>query len=204
MYSKTSQNAHRSSADAEALFVIAEAQRGYFTTAQAAEAGYSRNLVAHHAKAGNFSRVRQGVYRLSRFPSSPREDLYVAWLSAGPLAVVSHDSALELFGLSDAIPRDTHITMPRGSSRRRPGIRMHTSVLAAEDVTRREGLPVTTAVRTIADLARVGFPTEHLQRAVSEALERGMVTEEQLARQSSLRGGRLARLLSPLLEERKR
>lgn len=134
----TEHNAHkRPRPDLDSLFAIAETQAGYFATAQAADAGYSRSLLAHHAQTGTFERVRPGVYRLTRFPASPREDLYVAWLEAGKRAVVSHDSALELYGLSDILPADTHLTLPRTSSRRRQGIRMHTTDLNTSEVTAR-------------------------------------------------------------------
>ncbi len=185
--------------DADALFVVAESQAGYFTTSQAAEAGYSRQLVAHHATAGNFARVRQGVYRLARYPGSAREDLYIAWLQAGPDAVVSHDSALDLYGLSDILPSEIHLTLPRTSSRRRTGIRMHTSPLSSIDVTSRDGLPVTTVARTIADVIRAGTSTEHVAQAIDEALERGMLTQEDLRRHAAMRGGRVAQTISTAL-----
>lgn len=192
----TKHNAHTSSPqrpDADQLFAVSEAQAGYFTTAQAKHAGFSRGLVAHHAKTGTFQRVRSGVYRLSRFPGSPREDLYIAWLAAGACAVISHDSALELYGLSDLLPAETHITLPRTSSRRRSSIRMHTTVLDESEIALRDGLPVTTVARTIADVARSGSATELVQQAVREALDRGLVGEAELRAQASKRGGRAKR-----------
>ena len=202
MYSNSGHNAHKDCApspDIDRLFTVAEQQAGYFTTAQAQQAGYSRGLVAHHANAGAFQRVRSGVYRFTRFPGTPREDLYIAWLEAGPRAVISHDSALELFGLSDLLPAETHLTLPRSSSRRRSGIRMHTTALESGEVTVRDGLPVTTVARTIADVARSGGASELVTQAVQEALARGLVAEEELRDQGALRGGRARReILSAL------
>jgi len=192
-------NAHP---DPDQLYTVSEAQAGYFTTAQAKRAGYSRGLVAHHAKTGAFERIRWGVYRLRRFPSSPREDLYIAWLEAGARAVVSHDSALELYGLSDLLPAQTHITLPRTSSRRRSGIRMHTTDLNANEIAVRDGLPVTTVARTIADVARSGGATELVEQAVHEALSRGLVGEEELREQASRRGGRAKREMLAALASR--
>ncbi len=188
--------------DLDALFAVAEGQAGYFTTGQAARAGYSRQLVAHHARAGNFERVRRGVYRLKRFPGSAREDLYVAWLRSGPDAVVSHESALELHGLSDILPSAIHLTLPRSSSRRRSGIRMHTSDVTADEVTTRDGLPVTTVIRTIADVARAGMASEHVADAISDALDRGMVSEDELRAEADRRGGRFAKAVDGVLAER--
>ena len=194
-------DAERRSPDADALYAVAEPQAGYFSTAQAADAGYSRSLVAHHASTGNFSRVRQGVYRLTRFPGSAHEDLYVAWLQAGPRAVISHDSALALYGLSDALPSEIHVTLPRTSSRRRQGIRMHTTALTADEVTVRDGLPITTVTRTIADVIRAGMSSEHVTQAIREALERGLASEHDLEMAAAVRGGKVARIISRTLGE---
>ena len=91
--------------------LVAESQGGYFTTGQAADAGYSRSLLGHHTGSGMITRVRQGVYRLARFPASQMEDLHAARLQAGTKSVVSHDSALALYGLSDVLqsPKDNVI-----------------------------------------------------------------------------------------------
>src|SRR5260370_41057800 len=62
------------------LFELASEQGGYFTAAQARTCGFSKALLAHHAKSGRFLRVRQGLYRLREYPSSPREDVIAAWL----------------------------------------------------------------------------------------------------------------------------
>lgn len=206
MSNKTRHIAHQdtagSSPDADALFAVAESQAGYFTTAQAGGAGYSRQLVAHHAAAGNFERVSHGVYRMARYPGTPREDLYVAWLQAGPDAVVSHDSALDVYDLSDIMPSEIHLTLPRTSSRRRTGIRMHTAPLDLSEVTSRDGLPITTVARTIVDVIRAGTSTEHVARAIDEALTRGMVTEKDLQAQAAARGGRVAQVVSAALAER--
>jgi predicted transcriptional regulator of viral defense system len=188
--------------DPDQLYAVSEAQAGYFTTSQAKQAGYSRGLVAHHAKTGAFERIRWGVYRLRRFPASRREDLYIAWLEAGTRAVVSHDSALELYGLSDLLPSETHITLPRTSSRRRPGIQMHTTDLHANEIAVRDGLPVTTVARTIADVARSGGAAELVEQAVHEALGRGLVGEEELREQASRRGGRAKREILAALADR--
>ncbi|MGB4592592.1 MAG: hypothetical protein WBI63_02310 [Coriobacteriia bacterium] len=37
------------SPDEDVLYLVADARAGYFTASQAAEAGYSRSLLAYHA-----------------------------------------------------------------------------------------------------------------------------------------------------------
>jgi len=58
--------------------------------------------------------------------------------------VVGFQTALYVYELSDLIPDEIHLILPPTSSRRRPGIRVHTMQLLPEDVTDFEGLLITT------------------------------------------------------------
>jgi hypothetical protein len=80
------------------------------------------------------------------------------------------------------------------------GIRLHTSRLNPDDVTVREGLPVTTVPRTIADVILSGLPDEHINNAIHEALQRGLVTREKLLAVAQLRGGRVGQVIRHALE----
>ncbi len=91
--------------DWDGLFETAGAQEGYFTTRQAAEAGYSSQLLLKHLRAGRVVRMRRGIYRLVHFPAGEHEELVIAWLWSKLAGVVSHQTALALHGLSD-VPRD--------------------------------------------------------------------------------------------------
>jgi predicted transcriptional regulator of viral defense system len=202
MSKKSIHYAHKVLADSpseDALYVAAETRAGYFTTAQAAEAGYSRALLAHHAAAGNLERVDHGIYRLRRYPESPHADLVVASLRAGNSAAVSHQSALALWGLSDILPGEVHVTLPRTASRRRPGLRLHTGALDAGDVTERDGVRVTTVERTIADVARAGLSDELVLQAIQQAIGRGLTTPARLGHYARKRGGRMRALLDRAL-----
>lgn len=183
------------SPDHDALYHVAEQQAGYFTAHQAAEVGFSGERLAGHSKSGRFQRVAHGVYRLARFPSSRFEDLFVAWLKCGPKSAISHESALALYDLSDVLPGEVHVTVPRTASRRRKGIRLHTNRLSPANVVKREGLRVTSVPRTIADVAKAGLSEDHVARAIREALERGLTTSPALAAEAKRRGGRAARLI---------
>jgi predicted transcriptional regulator of viral defense system len=181
--------------DHDALYRLAEQQAGYFTARQAARAGFSGERLTDYSKSGRFQRVAHGVYRLARFPASRFEDLFVAWLKCGPKSAISHESALALYDLSDILPGEVHVTVPRTASRRRKGIRLHTNRLSPAKVVKREGLRVTSVQRTIADVAKAGLSEDHVARAIREALERGLTTSQALAAEASRRGGRAARLI---------
>lgn len=191
----------RNPPDHQELYLVAEQQAGYFSASQARKAGFSRSLLSYHHKMRRFDRVRPGVYRLTQFPASPHEDLHLAYLQVGPEAVISHDSALALYELSDVLPAEVHVTAGRSSSRRHPGVRLHTNRLRQQDVTRHEGLPVTTVQRTLADVAAGGLPDEQVRQAIEEALRRGLATRENLFSMAAQRGGRLRRLVEETLRE---
>lgn len=184
----------------DTLYQIAESQAGYFSARQAQQAGLSKALLSHHVRRGTFLRIRRGVYRLAQFPEMPHADLTIAWLSAGEKAVLSHESALLLYGLTDLLPAEIHLTVPRTASRRLPGVRFYTARLEAEEVALREGLPLTTLPRTITDLIRSGVAEEWVRQAVQQALARGLVTAAMLEEEARRRGGRVAAQIRAALE----
>jgi len=181
------------------LYLVAENQAGYFTAEQAHSAGFSRERISYYVATGRFSRVQRGVYRLVQFPGSPYEDLFIAWLKTGPNSVISHDSALYLYKLSDVLPSENHVIMPRTGSRRRKGIRLHTNRLSQDEVTQREGLPVTTAARTIIDVTASGLAEEQIGNAVNEAIQLGLTDRDELLSQASRRGERVSHIIKTIL-----
>jgi predicted transcriptional regulator of viral defense system len=185
----------------QTLYRVAEQQAGYFTARQATETGFSWERLSYYAKNGRFLRVGHGIYRFSQYPSSPFEDLFAAWLRAGPNSVISHESALAVYDLSDVIPTEIHVTVPRSASRRRKAIRQHTSRLSLTQVVRREGLPLTSVPRTIADVAKAGLAEEQVRQAIREALDRGLTNERALLLEATRRGGRAARLIKSELAQ---
>lgn len=189
--------------DHEALFQTASGQAGYFTTEQAAADGFSSALLTHHTKTGRFLRVGRGLYRLRDYPSELGEEIVAAWLRQGPAAVVSHESALELLGLSDIIADQVHLTVRR--ERRRlvpqPGVRIHTTthLVANADVISRHGVRLTAPARAIADVAAAGMAPDQVSDAVSQALRRGLTTPALLREAAHSRGHRVQRLVEAAL-----
>ena len=163
----------------DALYPLTERRAGYVTTAQAAEVGVSRQQLSYLARTGSHERVAHGSYRLRRFPAQRFEDVSVACLWAGDDAVASHDTALAIYELTDAMPATIHVSVPRRFRGRRPGVMVHAAPLDDGDRTERDGVPVTTVERTIADvLVRSG--ADLARPAAEQALERGLVTRRRL------------------------
>ena len=126
-----------------------------------------------------------------------------AWLAAGPGAVVSHESALDIYGVSDVIPDRIHITVPRTrrGSRRPRGVALHTPDQSPgpEEVLIRSGMRVTAPVRTMLDVTRAGLGPDHVARAVTQMINRGLTTAKELKAAANLHSGRVSRTISDSL-----
>ncbi len=170
--------------DWDRLFQTAAAQEGYFTTRQAADAGYSSQLLLKHIHAGRVTRMRRGIYRLVHFPAGEHEELVTAWLWSERAGVISHQSALALHGLSDALPARMHLTLPGAWRRRRfrvpAGVVLHHADVPPEDRTWFGAVPTTDARRSLRDCALEGLSPELLRQAAQQALRRGLVTRDEL------------------------
>lgn len=176
--------ATRTSPDWDHLFEVAAAQEGLFTTQQAATAGYSPQLLAHHLAAGRMVRVRRGVYRLVHFPAGDHEDLTVVWLWSERKGVFSHQTALALHDLSDVLPSKVHIMLPEAWRRRRlrvpGGVVVHYGDVAESERRWFGPVPATDPLRTLQDCAAENLPPELLRSAAVDALARGLVTRDEL------------------------
>lgn len=122
------------------------------------------------------------------------------WLAMGAeRAVVSHESALELHGLSDVLPNTVHLLVDRGDRgvRRLRGVTLHTTTKALEpsEVVFRDGIRVTAPVRSILDAAGAGTAPEQIEMAARQALDEGLVTRRSLLARADQRGGRVAKLI---------
>ncbi len=178
---------------------IAYAQEGYFTSGQAAELGFSAQLLAHHMRSGRFERVRRGLYRLRDYPVSPHEAIRAAWLPMRHCAVVSHESALEVHGLSDVMPDQVHLTVSRAQRGARvpPGVALHTTAAlpVGVDVSRRDGIALTSPARSIVDAAAGGTAPEQIEAAIRQALREAITTAGQLRRLAVARDRRVTELV---------
>lgn len=174
--------AHRPSWDR--LYEVAVGQSGYVTTQQAADAGYSPQLLIKHIRAGRVLRIRRGIYRLVHFPASDHEELVVAWLWFEGAGVFSHQTALSLHGLSDALPGQLHLTLPAEWRRRRfrvpKGVVLHHADIPAEERAWFGPVPITSPSRTLNDCAREPIAPDLLRQASQQAVRRGLVTKTDL------------------------
>ena len=172
--------------NARRLYQVASAQGGHFTAGQALQAGYAYSQQHFHVERGNWLQIDRGLFRLHDYPPGEREDL-IRWSlwsrnqRGVPQAVISHETALTVHELSDVMPAQVHLTVPPGFRKKiPPGCVLHKANLASGDVELRDGYQVTTPLRTLLDVALSPLSQEHLNAAVSDALERGLVRRRQL------------------------
>jgi hypothetical protein len=113
--------------------------------------GYTKSSVAKAAKAGRLHRVHRGVYAVGHGRLSWEGRCMAAVLASSP-SVASHFSAGWLWGLLQYRPGTLHVTSRMGRRAQRTFV-THRADLARADLARRDGIPVTSLVRTILDLA---------------------------------------------------
>jgi very-short-patch-repair endonuclease len=104
-----------------------------------------------------------------------------AVLACGAHAVLSHASAASLWAIRrPGGVRPIDISVPTGVFRSRTNIRLHRRNFEnPRDVTRRDGIPVTSPARTLIDLATVLDPCP-LEAAVNESDKLGLIDPEAL------------------------
>lgn len=177
---------------------LAFSQAGYFTAAQALDVGYSYQAQKYHADHGNWLRVQRALFRLPGWPSEPT-DAYARWsVWARGLAVVSHESALSVHDLSDVNPARVHLTVPPAFRASDDAVVLHRAEVPADDLEQRSGWRVTTPLRTLVDVAVSATPQEILDDAVTEALDRAIVTPRRL--RERIGGGRAEARLARALD----
>jgi hypothetical protein len=99
--------------------------------------------------------------------------------------VVTHASALELYELSDAHPRQIHITVPRAHRIRRQvpaAFRIHHEDLHPEDIGRFEGIPVVHPVRAILQADQANLGPALLAQAIDHGEQNGRLNLKQAQR----------------------
>lgn len=162
------------------IFEIAADQYGFVTTTQAREQGVSPQALVMMARRGTLAQVSRGVYRVAQFPQTRFDPYMEAILWPSPAtAALSHESALEVFEISDASSPKVHITVPTSFRTRRyvpDHIQLHRGLLGESDLIVREGLRITNAERTILDCHSAAVGPAVVRQAIDDAERKGLIT----------------------------
>lgn len=150
------------------------------TAAQAKELGYSYQAQSHHVNAGNWLRVDRGLLRLVEWIPDIHDDLARWALWSKGRGVVSHEMALVVHGIGEFESAQVHLTVAPGFTMRGKGVTLHHADLPETDVVERTGYRVTTAVRSIIDIAAHAPDEDQLARAIVDARHAGLLTVRSL------------------------
>jgi predicted transcriptional regulator of viral defense system len=164
-----------------ALYEVAEDNYGFLTVDDARGLGIRPQRLAEMARRGSLRREGLGLYRLEPFPTHELDGYRKATLwPYGIEGVLSHETALDLCGLSDVNPARIDITVPRRYRLRRReaprSYRFHHEDLDRRDVTLHEGLPIVTAAKAIRQCHAESLRRDLLRQALEDAKQQGLVT----------------------------
>jgi very-short-patch-repair endonuclease len=149
---------------------LATRQHGVISHAQLMGLGFDEQWIERRLWERRLVPVQRNVYAVGHRRLSVRSPWWSALLAYGSGAVLSHHTAAVLWGFRRSRPGPVHVTAPSGRQgiERRKGIWVHRCKLVAEDMTTRDGFPITTVARTLLDLAEA-VSYEELKGAAEEA-----------------------------------
>lgn len=158
-----------STRQSRSVWALVRAQHGVVARDQLTELGYGRHAISHRIKKGMLHPVRRGVYAVGR-PSLTKHGRWMAAvLACGDGAVLSHSSAAALWRIGFEQSGLVELSLPSLSHREVPGLRIHRRAsLRQRDLTAEYGIPVTTPIQTLIDMA-LRLDRHGVERMINEA-----------------------------------
>jgi hypothetical protein len=159
-------------------------QDGVVAIGQALEAGMTIAHVRGEVRSGRWQIMHRGVYAAFNGSPSRRAELWGSLLRAGPEAVLSHETAAEVYGLIDKRSRLIHVTVPHESNPERcgpmAGVIIHRSRSLAR--TRHPALnpPRTRLDETVLDLVESARTMDEAYDWICRAIGRRLTTAVRL------------------------
>jgi predicted transcriptional regulator of viral defense system len=167
----------------ERLLEVAAVQRGFVTTRDAETLGIAPVELRKLAHRGRLTHEAHGLYRLAAYPHREHDELMRAALWPNSRGVISHQTALGLWGLADVNPARIDVIVPAPYRPRRAGgepYRVWVRDLDDAAIEYVDDIPVVTPERAIVDAAAAGLQLRFIEQAIRTARERrlfGRATE---------------------------
>ncbi len=159
------------------LWEVAVAQHGFVTAQQATGMGIEKHALQMLVHRGTLERAAHGVYRFPQYPVSEHDNLMLAVLwTRVPEAALSHESALDAYGISDVNPNRIHVTVSKKRRFRRAGgedYLVHHEDLGPDRIGWWQQIPTVTPATAIAQCLAHGTPTYLLRQAIERGYARG-------------------------------
>lgn len=183
----------------------ARGQRGVFTLAQAKACGVPRRTIAGRVSRGIYETLHPGVYGLAGSEDSWHRQVLASVLSISEFASASHKTAAYLWGMTSRRPDVTEVVVRRYRRRERPPFTVHESKDVQEfDIVQVDGIPVTTAARTVVDLG-ASAPPWYVEKCLDTGLRTQLFTAWEVyafIARVARPGRRGVGTIRPLVEER--
>jgi very-short-patch-repair endonuclease len=177
------------SARSRQAWELAERQHGVIARRQLLALGLTAHAIKHRVSTGRLHPARRGVYAVGRPTLTQRGRWMAAVLACGDDAVLSHSSAAMLWRIREGPRSPIELSIPSQSHREGAGLRIHRRrSLQDRDLTTRHGIPVTSPVQTLIDIAP-GMDKLGLERAINEADKYDLVHPPELRRELTVRAG---------------
>ena len=166
--------------DHEALRNLAEQQHGVISRRQLSEIGFTPQSLAHAVETGRLDRLSERVLRVRGSAPTLHQRAMAAALDV-PSGAIALQSAAALWRIPGYAHEPWHVLASRRPHRggTRLGIAHSTIRWGPEDVTTTHGIPVTTPLRTLVDLAPRIHP-ERLSQTCDRMLDTRLLRLEHL------------------------
>ena len=159
---------------------LARRQHWVLSRDQLLRLGMTPAAIRHRLRRKLLHRLWRGVYVVGRPDVGALGRWMAATLACGPGALLSHHSAAELWALRPVRGPDIHVSVRASLDRSHRGIRLHRRpALAASDVTTFHGIPVTTPICTVIDIA-TELRLAELEAAINEGNKRNRFDPDEL------------------------
>jgi len=178
---------------------LARGQHGVVCRAQLIATGLTAEVIRGLVDAGFLHPLHRGVYAVGHLALPPFARQQAAVLACGNSAVISHRSALHMWGLLADPPREVDVIVIR-HRRPRHGIRVRRAPVDSRDLRTRHGLPVTSPARSLIDFAATATHRE-VEDAVAEARVKRLIRPGELEAVAERLGRRAARMRAFLKAE---
>ena len=169
-----------------AWLALAETQYGVASRAQALTCGMTTGEIERRVTDHRVDALFPGVYRVAGSAPTGRQRAMAATLWLGEDALVSHLTAATLLRFERVKTTQLHVTVPHATRRGRTdhGLRLHrTESLERVDRTIVDGIPCTSATRTVLDSAAM-LDDETLEIAFEHARRMRLTSPAALARRA--------------------
>lgn len=165
----------------ERVMRLADLQWGRVSSRQLQDLGVSTARITRWVGTGYLRKVLPRVYAVGHIAESVEADLVAGVLYAGPLAMLSHATALWWHGIFEHRPTLIQVSTPhrRGS---RPGVTVYER--RNVDLVHHRRLPTTTVSQALLDFASTA-PVDRVVHALAEADYRRLLNPQEL---NALRG----------------